>query len=234
MTDLEFNNHRELVSRARKLQRLRKDKRHAVNEYSKVTADIELDKERLKALEKAENALLEYENALGIDVLADVERYLATNKRRWMRVRDGVKSILSNTSVVLVTLTFRDDVLSVTSETTRRTYVRKFLSSQSDTYMANRDFGSKRGREHFHALVVCDNIDRKGWNYGTINFKRVNLSEERKNTVGKLSRYIDKLSNHALKETVGDRIIWSRKKHPPQLEELCEVELLEWLDSLGG
>ena len=233
MTDQELNKHRELVSKARKLARLRKDRRHALNTASVPTNDDCLRAELDLALEKADIALKAYESALG-EELADIERYLASNKRRWMRVRDGVRRILSNPSVVLVTLTFTDDVLCATSETTRRTYVRKFLASQSRTYMANRDFGKKNHREHFHALIACDNIDRKGWTYGNINFKRVKLTEDRKKTVGKLSRYLDKLSNHALKETVGDRIIWSRRIQEPNWEEVEAEEFLEWLDSLGG
>lgn len=233
MTDQELNKHRELVSKARKLARLRKERRQALNTSTIVTSDDCLREERNLAFLKADTALQAYENALG-EELADIERYLASNKRRWMRVRDGVRRILSHPSVVLVTLTFTDEVLNATSETTRRTYVRKFLASQSHTYMANRDFGKKNHREHFHALVACEKIDRKDWTYGNINFKRVKLSEDRKKTVGKLSRYLDKLSNHALKETVGDRIIWSRRIQEPNWEEIETEEFLEWLDSLGG
>ena len=67
-------------------------------------------------------------------------------------------------------------------------------------YVANVDYGAKNHREHYHAVVMCDNIDHKSWRYGAINFKRINYDADI-DTINKLSMYVAKLTNHAIKET---------------------------------
>lgn len=187
-------------------------------------------------------------NELGDDRVDEIERLSNRNKRRWMRVRSAVRAMLQFGNVCLVTLTFDDVTLFSTSELTRRTYVRKYLSSQSERYFANRDFGKKNGREHYHALVVGE-VDFKKWTHGTVNSKRVKVPKDgEKEAVSRISKYIDKITNHALKDTACDRIIWSRsfsQKELPEEEELLDsrelnkeyydtLDALAWLDELGG
>lgn len=113
----------------------------------------------------------ELQAQLGDDRIVEIERLSNRNKRRWMRVRSAVRAMLQHSGVCLVTLTFDDETLFGTNETTRRTYVRKYLSKQSERYIANRDFGKKNGREHYHALVV-GTINFKEWKHGTANSKK--------------------------------------------------------------
>ena len=83
---------------------------------------------------------------------------------------------------------------------TRRKYVSRCLKKYNTLYVANIDFGKKNGREHYHAVISIDKVDNKDWLYGDIDFKRVrnkNIEEDKK----RLSKYIAKLSNHAIKET---------------------------------
>lgn len=185
---------------------------------------------------------------LGDDRIGEIERLSNRNKRRWMRVRSAVRAMLQHSGVCLVTLTFDDETLFGTNETTRRTYVRKYLSKQSERYIANRDFGKKNGREHYHALVV-GTINFKEWKHGTANAKKVKVPKDgEKDAVARLSKYIDKITNHALKDTACDRLIWSRSfTQNKQVEEdelpdcaelnkkyLEHIDALAWLDELGG
>jgi hypothetical protein len=153
-----------------------------------------------------------------------------------MRVRSGVRSILSADYKLLVTLTFTDDCLGSTSAETRRTYVRKYLSSQSDRYIANRDFGKQNGREHYHAIVRAVSIDFTAWKHGTVNAKPINPRQDKKEACSRLSKYIDKLTAHAVKDTACDRLIWSRapKVLEADYEEMSIDEAIDWLDELGG
>ena len=104
----------------------------------------------------------------------------------------------------------------------------------SETYVANIDFGSDdkyinrhgkkckgTAREHYHALVYSSHIDYKPWKdkYGFIDFEHVRPFE---NDSKAISRYITKLSRHALKSSTSKdgnspRLIYSRKvvKLPP-------------------
>ena len=93
---------------------------------------------------------------------------------------------------------------------TRRRYVRHFLDDYG-AYVANIDFGAKNGREHYHAILQCSSVDCSLWRYGNLDFKRVLTPNSQA-----ISKYISKLTNHALKETTkGFNIIYSRWRCTP-------------------
>lgn len=121
-------------------------------------------------------------------------------KHKVARLRERVESIISYNNSLFLTLTFTDKVLSSTDEHTRRRYVTRFLKKYCLNYVANVDYGAKNHREHYHAVVLCENIDHKLWRYGAINFKRINYDADT-DTINKLSMYVAKLTNHAIKET---------------------------------
>lgn len=131
---------------------------------------------------------------------AEVEegyRLINNNYKRTSRLRDRISRICQKPSLFL-TLTFTDDVLNKTSSATRRRYVARFLKSVAADYVGNIDYGEKNGREHYHAVVLCDNIDHNAWPYGAINFKKITYTENSSTTIAK---YVNKLTNHAIKET---------------------------------
>ena len=101
-------------------------------------------------------------------------------------------------------------MLASTTKETRRRYVARYLKTQSETYVANIDFGGKNGREHYHA-IVAENCDLKQWKskYGMINVKRIRNT---KDDLNRVKNYVAKLTNHALKNTTkqADRLLFSR------------------------
>lgn len=120
---------------------------------------------------------------------------------RTKRLKNRVADMLLSGSCVFLTLTFNDNTLSNTSEKQRRVAVSRYLKQYGCKYVANIDYGAKNKREHYHALINCDKIDFENWRkYGNINAERVrNRDIESDKT--RLSKYIAKLSNHAIKET---------------------------------
>lgn len=112
-----------------------------------------------------------------------------------------------------LTLTFTDDVLNNTNPITRRKYVTKFLKLNFPVYIANIDFGSENGREHYHCIVLSNYyLEKKTfkWSYGLTNLKTIVVKDK---TNIKLSKYITKLTSHALKVyEKNPRYIYSRKK----------------------
>lgn len=105
--------------------------------------------------------------------------------------------------LAFVTLTFRDDVLASTSERTRHRYVSAFLKASYRDYIANVDYGSKSGREHYHAVVALDpESPPLEWQYGFINAKNISVTPENRSKQ-RLSSYLLKLSNHAGKPSAG-------------------------------
>lgn len=119
---------------------------------------------------------------------------------RITRLRNRVESIINtNINSYFLTLTFTNHYLTSTDALTRRRYITRYLKSITSNYIANIDFGKRKGREHYHAIVQCDFIDSKLWKYGNLDFKLIDISKE--SCVDCLSKYVSKLSNHAIKYT---------------------------------
>jgi len=140
-------------------------------------------------------------------------RLYMANERRKERIKERITRMYETRKAVFLTLTFSDKLFerNITSET-RRTYIRRFLKDQCSEYLANIDFGSTNQREHYHAVVVPKTIiDFEKYREifdSNINAKRIIVSN---NSVKLLGKYINKLTNHALKENgYYQRLIFSR------------------------
>lgn len=130
---------------------------------------------------------------------------------RVLRLKNRVASIITTSKSLFLTLTFNDNTLNETTEKQRRILVSRYLKKHNAKYVGNIDFGSKNHREHYHAVIGCDTVDCKLWHkYGAIKVEKVRLKDfESDNT--KISKYIAKLSNHAIKETTRrSALIYSR------------------------
>ena len=124
--------------------------------------------------------------------------------KRTTRLRKRIRHMMANYQCYFITLTFTDEVLANTSEETRRQYVRRTLQSFCK-YVANIDYGTDNGREHYHALT---NAPIESWAYGFFNVKKV---ANRETSITKIPMYIIKLSHHSLKHTTkGSYLIYSR------------------------
>lgn len=141
-------------------------------------------------------------------VYAEATRINLAYYARVKRLKDRISTLLRLGTCFFLTLTFNDSVLASTSADTRRKYVTLFLKSLSTDYVANIDFGSQNGREHYHAVVLSDSPIMTPWDcYGFSNAKKIGSSED----FTPIAKYISKLANHAVKATTkGSRAIYSR------------------------
>ena len=129
--------------------------------------------------------------------------------KRVARLKERIKEAVESGSAYFITITFNPTTLENTNEQTRRKYVSRWLKSLTPFYVANIDYGEKNGREHYHAVITSDTRPPKSWNYGFIDILKVNTTET---DTKRISKYISKLTNHAIKHTTkGKRIIYSRK-----------------------
>lgn len=140
-----------------------------------------------------ENQLIEENNFL----YNEAKKINKADLNRNVRLKKRIAKYLKLGQCLFLTFTFNDTCLNSTSEETRRKYVRRWLKSYSNYYVANIDFGSKNDREHYHALICVDRVDPTKWNHGTINVKKIKPTSDGK----ALAKYISKLTNHAIKET---------------------------------
>lgn len=102
--------------------------------------------------------------------------------------------------VYFVTLTFNDETLDYYDFQDRKEFVKNSLDSSCRDWVANIDFGEKKGREHYHAIVkgCISSLLTEIWKpHGFLKIEPVS------EVSGSLCEYIDKLCNHALKESVG-------------------------------
>lgn len=160
-----------------------------------------------------------------VEDIKEALRLINSNNKRRVRCYDKIISLFNNYKVVYFgTLTFTNDVLDKTSKDTRRRYVSRYLKSISECYVANIDFGDKdknpesNEREHYHCLLAIDTMP-SGWRYGFSKFKKVVISDTSSTC---LSKYIVKLSRHALKQTgngKAPRLIYSKSVAPSWLFE---------------
>ena len=129
--------------------------------------------------------------------------------KRVARLKERIREAVESGSAYFITITFNDETLFKTNEKTRRVYVSRWLKGLTPFYVANIDYGSKNEREHYHAIITSDTRPPKSWSYGFIDIKKVATSET---DTKRVSKYISKLTNHAIKNTTkSKRIIYSRK-----------------------
>ena len=129
--------------------------------------------------------------------------------KRVARLKERIREAVESGSAYFLTITFNNETLSKTNEKTRRLYITRWLKSLTPFYVANIDYGEKNGREHYHAVITSDKRPPKTWSYGFIDILKVKTTET---DTKRISKYISKLTNHAIKHTTkGKRIIYSRK-----------------------
>lgn len=156
-------------------------------------------------------------------------RINAANYARKTRLQQKLTLLLSKYDCVFATFNFSPEYLSRTNSKTRRTNMQRFLNTLDVPYIANIDFGSENeyvdrhgntrtgtGREHYHAVIAkvltrAELSYYRSLGYGCVQCKRI------RNTgadIARLSKYVSKLSNHAVKVTTRRHSLLYSRKHP--------------------
>lgn len=126
-------------------------------------------------------------------------------------------------NLYLASFTFTDEVLQNTSSTTRKKYISDFLKENCIDYFACIDFGKKKQREHYHALIVTDNptsvshISKQGkifYNFATLIYP-YGFHSLRKVDLGdgvKAGRYAFKAGGYAFKSSDSEHKAFHARK----------------------
>ena len=129
----------------------------------------------------------------------DCMRIIHSDNARYNRLFKRVNKFMDMGTCLFLTLTFTDEVLASTNEETRRKYVRRFLKEYSSCFIANIDYGSKTGREHYHAIILFDNVRLvDNWVHG---FSNAQIIRDDLKSSQRVSHYILKIANHFVKAT---------------------------------
>lgn len=148
-------------------------------------------------------------NCYDNELIKESQNLYNSQNKRVKNLKKKIAKMLTLGKCCFLTLTFKDDTLENTSAETRKRYVSRFLRDNYDKYIANIDYGAKNDREHYHAIVLLNDLANfKKWHkYGAINSQNIWQT----NSESKISKYITKLTNHAIKETCKrSAIIYSR------------------------
>lgn len=199
---------------------LKRQKRASLYDYSKsvcLEQGIVLYSLKTKKVEYHED----YEHLIGycldnnlLKELIECRKINHAERERTKRLKERVEKMLLGGQCLFLTLTFTDVTLANTTPKQRRVAVTRYLKQFESPYIANIDFGvdkTKTMREHYHAIIQCEKIDFEGWRqFGNINAERIR-NRNIQNDKTKLSKYIAKLSNHAIKENARrSSLIYSR------------------------
>lgn len=156
-----------------------------------------------------ENEIKEFVNLYGYTTLKVANNLNRASYQRTARLKERIREAVESGSAWFITITFNPETLSKTNEKTRRVYVSRWLKSISPFYVANIDYGKEKGREHYHAVITSDKRPPKSWSYGFVDILKVKTTET---DTKRISKYISKLTNHAIKHTTkSKRIIYSRQ-----------------------
>ena len=142
---------------------------------------------------------------------------LANNKyQRKKRYRKYIKEIIKEKSYFV---TFTLDEESIKHNIT---YLRKrlteILKKNYKYYIANIDYGKTTERLHFHAIIRTEEPHKKIWKYGFSDWLEITIKND-----DRLAKYINKLTNHALKDETKKRynIIVSRNREDKKNKKNC-------------
>ena len=159
--------------------------------------------------QELENERKEFINLYGYTTYKVATNVNHASYKRTARLKERIREAVASGSAWFITITFSPETLVKTNEKTRRVYVSRWLKSLTPFYVANIDYGKNKGREHYHAVITSDQRPPKTWSYGFIDILKVKTTE---NDTKRISKYISKLTNHAIKNTTkSKRIIYSRK-----------------------
>lgn len=159
--------------------------------------------------QELENEIKEFVNLYGYTTFKVATNVNHASYKRTARLKERIREAVASGSAWFITITFSPETLENTNEKTRRTYVSRWLKSLTPFYVANIDYGKKKGREHYHAVITSDERPPKSWSYGFVDILKVSTTET---DTKRISKYISKLTNHAIKNTTkSKRIIYSRK-----------------------
>ena len=156
-----------------------------------------------------ENEIKEFVNLYGYTTFKIANNVNHASYKRTARLKERIREAVESGSAWFITITFSPETLENTNEQTRRKYVSRWLKSLTPFYVANIDYGKEKGREHYHAVITSDQRPPKTWSHGFIDILKVKTTE---NDTKRVSKYISKLTNHAIKHTTkSKRIIYSRQ-----------------------
>lgn len=175
-------------------------------DFNLLSSVIDYNKRKYQAFKNGEYFELEQE----------YERILSARYMKVSRLKKRFIYLVSRFDYIyFCTFTFDDDTINK-CDRTKRDLIKNTLNlfSSDIHYILNVDYGKKNEREHYHCLIGTNNNDdlRKFIKNKYPFFTSVDLCKHTGTDIKRLSKYINKLSNHCIKDTTKNkRIVYNFK-----------------------
>lgn len=172
-------------------------------------------------------------NGLDFKINKDYERVLKARYSKVSRIKKRLIYLLSRSNYVwFCTFTF-DNYYINKCDRTKRDLIKSVISTHDFKYILNIDYGKKTEREHYHCIIGTD-IDFDVNQFIQNNYPCYCLAIPCKigeNDFKRLSKYINKLTNHCIKATTKrQRILYNFKGYDNYCPTGRDVKLAYLLD----
>lgn len=131
----------------------------------------------------------------------DIINLRISDYKKFKRIKSRIEK-MNIDKIYFCTWTISDNYMSLN----HRRILKNLYSGYN--YVINVDFGKSTNRKHYHGIIESD-LEPIKWKYGFCKFVKVNPKD-----ASSLAKYINKFSNHAIKDSTlsEERILYSRKK----------------------
>lgn len=179
------------------------------------------------------NRYLSYKEGLYFEENKDFERVLSARYMKVSRIKRRLVYLLSRCSYVwFCTFTFNDYYINK-SDRTKRDLIKSVLHTHDFKYILNIDYGKKTEREHYHCILGTDinfNVNQFIQNNYPCHCLAIQCKKGSEDFT-RLSKYINKLTNHCIKATTKrQRLLYNFKGYDNFCPNAIDVRLAYLLD----
>lgn len=176
---------------------------------------------------------ISFKNNLPFETNQEYERILKARYQKVSRVKKRLVYLLSRYNYIwFCTFTFDNKYINK-CDRTKRDLIKSVLNTHDFKYILNIDYGKNTQREHYHC-VLATNIDFDVNQYIQSYYPCYSLSIQCKkgeDDFKRLSKYINKLTNHCIKATTKrQRLVYNFKGYDKFCPTYRDVSLTYFLE----
>lgn len=163
----------------------------------------------------------------------DYEKFLSARYMKVSRIKKRLVYLLSRYDYIwFCTFTFSDKYINKTDRT-KRDLIKSVINTHDFKYILNIDYGKKTEREHYHCIIAT-NINFNVNQYFQTNYPCHCLAiqcKKGREDFTRLSKYINKLTNHCIKATTKrQRLLYNFKGYENWCPTARDVKLFYLFD----
>ena len=168
-----------------------------------------------KVIEYNQKKYFAFKNDLPFTLIKDYEKILKARYQKNSRIKKRLVYLLSRfENIWFITFTFNNDYIDKSTRT-KRDLMKMVLNTHDFLYMLNIDYGKKNEREHYHCILATNldiDINQFIQFYYEGGFSLSIQCKKGLYDYKRLTKYLNKLTNHCIKATTKrQRILYNFK-----------------------